>query len=408
MTGNSARALCCCVAAGMALAMPRARADAVTDWNAAACQILLNAELDPGSSHRALAIVHSAIYQAANAITQRYPATQAAAPAGASVTAAIAASSRAVLLALAPSQQAAIETAYQTALAGDAAGAAQADGIAVGVQAAAGMLALRNGDGAAVVVNYRPVTAAGVYVPTVIPRGANWGQRRPWLMTGAAAFRPGPPPALDSASWARDYNEVLVYGAKVGSRRSAEQTAAARFWAATMPAIFYELVRAVAEAPGRDLMQNARLYAAVAQATDDTAIAVFDAKYHYHFWRPITAIRNGDIDGNPATERDPGWTPLLDAPNHPEYPCAHCALASVMATVLQAELGRGAVPVLSTTSPTGQPDRRSWPTPAAFSQEVALARIHSGVHFRSSAEAGTAMGQRIGALAVAAFRLGAD
>jgi hypothetical protein len=405
-------------ALGMVLALPAARADAVTEWNSTACQVLADARIDPGASHRALAIMHSALYQAAAAAARDQPGRPAA------LRAAIAASARASLLALAPAQQDAIEQAYRAALAQP--GAADQDGMdgmdgkegvalaaatSAGQQAAAGVLAARADDGAGAAPDYRQAGAGpGAYLPTtpgVPPVASSWGRRRPWLMAGAAAFRPGPPPALDSAVWARDYNEVRDYGARSGSRRSDAQTAAAQFWQATRPAIYYGAVRAVAEAPGRGLLPNARLYAALAQAIDDTLIGVFEAKYHYHFWRPLTAIRHGDSDGNDATTADPAWTPLLDTPNHPEYPCAHCAVASVVATVLQAELGAAAGP-LATTSPDHPALRRSWATLAEFSQEVSLARIHGGVHFRSSTEAGSAMGQRIGALAAAAFRLGSD
>ena len=135
-------------------------------------------------------------------------------------------------------------------------------------------------------------------MPTAAPAVPQWSQRKPWLMTSAAQFRPGPPPALASDAWARDYNEVKALGGKVSTRRSAEQTEIARFWEYSLPPIYYGVVHSVARMPGREVAQNARLFAAVAQAMDDAMIAVFDAKYHYNFWRPATAIRNGDIDGN--------------------------------------------------------------------------------------------------------------
>ena len=132
-------------------------------------------------------------------------------------------------------------------------------------------------------------------------------------------------------------------------------------------------------------------------------IAVFDAKYHYNFWRPITAIRNGDLDGNDATERVPAWLPFIDTPMHPEYPCAHCIVASAVGTVLRAEIGAGPTPTLTTTSDTGMGAARSWTTIDAFIQEVANARIYDGVHYRNSTEVGTAMGKDVGALAVTKY-----
>ena len=141
--------------------------------------------------------------------------------------------------------------------------------------------------------------------------------------------------------------------------------------------------------------------AAVAQAMDDALIGVFEAKYHYNFWRPITAIRNGDLDGNDATEREAAWTPLIDAPLHPEYPSGHSILASALAAVVQADLGKTPAPVLTTTSPTAKGASRSWTSLKDFAQEVSEARIYAGIHYRSAVDAGAAMGRQIGDLAAA-------
>jgi hypothetical protein len=203
--------------------------------------------------------------------------------------------------------------------------------------------------------------------------------------------------------WARDYAEIQALGSKNSTRRTAEQTEIARFWEATIPPIYHGVVRSVATVPGREVTQNARLFAAVTQAIDDALIAVFDAKYHYNFWRPVTAIRNGDVDGNDATERDPSWTPLIDTPMHPEYPCAHCILSSAVGTVLQAEIGTGPMPTLTTTSVTAKGAARSWTNIDDFMQEVANARIYDGVHYRNSTEVGTAMGKQVGELVVAKY-----
>jgi hypothetical protein len=152
--------------------------------------------------------------------------------------------------------------------------------------------------------------------------------------------------------------------------------------------------------PGREATDNARLFAVVAQAMDDAMIGVFEAKYHYNFWRPATAIRNGDVDGSDATERDAGWVSLIDAPLHPEYPSAHSILAAAVGTVLKAEIGEAPMPVLTTTSPTAKGAVRRWTNADDFVQEVANARIYEGIHYRTSTEVGAAMGRRIGQLAV--------
>ena len=134
---------------------------------------------------------------------------------------------------------------------------------------------------------------------------------------------------------------------------------------------------------------------------DDALIAVFDAKYAYNFWRPVTAIRNGDRDGNDATERDAAWSPLIDTPMHPEYPCAHCIVSSSLGAVLQAELGNGPVPRLTTTSPTLPGVTRAYMSIVEFTQEVANARIYDGVHYRNSTEVGSAMGKKVGDMVAA-------
>jgi len=390
------------VLAASLLACPTARADVVTDWNIKGGEVVVAAGLGAPPATRVLAIVQTAVYEAANAITKRYPPSGLkldAAP-GASVDAAVAAASRATLVRLVPSQQAAVDTAYQAALAKIPDGPAKTAGIAVGDQAAAAVLAMRADDGAAAAESYRPATTAGVYVPTVVPVVSVWPQRKPWLLASPAQFRPGPPPALTSEVWARDYNEIKALGGKVNSRRTAEQTEIAQFWEATAPPIYHGIVRSVANMPGRDVTQNARLFAVVTQASDDALIAVFDAKYTYNFWRPVTAIRNGDLDGNDATERDPSWTPFIDTPMHPEYPCAHCILSATIGTVLQGEIGAGPVPTLTTNSSTAKGAARSWTTIDAFIEEVASARVYDGVHYRNSAQVGTAMGKQVGGLAV--------
>lgn len=384
---------------------PTAQADVVTDWNTQANNIVSAAKLPPHPSYRTLAMVQAAVYEAVNAITRVYPAERVKlkAASGASIEAAVAEANRVILSKLVPAQQAAIDFAYQSALSAIPADRARSAGLVVGNKAAAAILASRAGDGAAAPEQYRPQTTPGNYVPTVIPAAPQWPQRKPWVLASADQFRPGPPPGLTSERWARDFNEVKTLGAGNSTRRSTEQTTVARFWEATGPAIYFPVVRSVASAPGREITRNARLLATAGVAMDDALTAVMDAKYHYHFWRPITAIRNGDIDGNDATKREASWTPLINTPMHPEYPCAHCILAGSVGAVLQAEIGNGAVPELTTTSPTAQGAARSWTKIDDFVEEVANARIYDGVHYRHSTEVGTAMGKKIGELAAATF-----
>jgi hypothetical protein len=379
---------------------PPARADVVTDANAKAAEIVSRHPATPVSV-RMMAFVQVSVFEAVNAITGHYPPYHAKIQAarGASVEAAVAAATRMALSKLFPAQQPAIDDAYQALLRPLPDGPAKTDGIAVGEQGATVVLAARADDGVGLPDTYRPHTTPGLYVPTVLPAVPNWGKRKPWVMTSGDQFRPGPPPGLTSETWVRDYNEIKAVGSKNSTRRTPEQTAIAKFWEATAPAVYWPVARSVASAPGREVSDNARLLAVAAMAMDDALIAVFEAKYTYDLWRPITAIRNGDLDGNDATERDPGWTPFIDTPMHPEYPCAHCIVSGALGAVLEAEIGTGPSPRLSSASTTAGGVVRTWASVREFTQEVALARICDGVHYRFSTEVGSEMGWRIGEVA---------
>jgi len=393
---------CSGVIAMLFLSAASVQADVVTDWNQKASEITVAHQAGPWGQ-APMVLIQAAVFESVNAVTRRYPQTgylKLDAPAGASIDAAVAAVNRAVLTRMATTQGAAIEAAYQAALATVPEGPSKADGIALGERAVSGILAMRKPTGA-LPVFYRPITGAGAYVPTVVPAGADLPPASCWVLDRVDQFRPGPPPDLKSAVWARDYNEVKALGARTGSQRTAEQTEIARFWSATTPTIYYPIVRSVANQPGREVTQNARLLAASGQAMVDAIDAVFDAKYHYHFWRPFTAIRNGDQDGNDATERDAGWLPFIETPMHPEYPCAHCTIAGSLGAVLKVEIGSGPTPRLSTTSPALPGVTRSWTNVEAFTQEVINARIYDGVHYRTSGEVGHALGTKVGEVAAA-------
>ncbi|HYN61210.1 MAG TPA: vanadium-dependent haloperoxidase, partial [Rubrivivax sp.] len=310
--------------ASLALA---ARADVITDWNQRSAQIVSEARIGTPLAVRVMALVQTAAYEAAR------DATRSASTSPQAVDAAIAAAHRTAFIQLLPAQRSAIDAAFQAALAAMPDDAVRTQQLAVGEQAAQRVLAERSTDMPRAPDTYRPHTVPGVYVPTVIPAVTQWPQRKPWLLERADQFRPGPPPALSSDRWARDFNEIKALGGRDSKRRSTEQTEIGRFWDYSLPAVYHGVVRAVALQPGRDVMANARLFATVSQAMDDALIAVLDAKYAHNLWRPVTAIRNGDIDGNDATERDPAWVPLIDTPMHPEYPCAHCILAATVGTL---------------------------------------------------------------------------
>lgn len=379
------------VLAALAQAALEARADAVTEWNLRAGEVMTEAKLGTPPATRAMAFVQTAVAEAAIA----------AKPAG--VDAAIAAANRAVLLKLLPAQEKMIEAAYNAALAKVADGPAKAEGIATGEQAAARVLAQRLDDGAATPEQYRPHAAPGAYVPTVIPAVPHWVNRKPWLMASASQFRPAGPPSISSDAWARDFNEVKALGGKKSTVRTEEQTAIAQFWEYSLPPIYYGVVRSVADQPGRDVVRNAKLYAAVAQSMDDAMISVFEAKYHYNFWRPVTAIRNADGDGTDLTQRDASWSSLIDAPMHPEYPSGHSVLAGAIGAVIRADLGKGTAVVLRTTSPSAKGAERKWNGIEEFVGEVGNSRIYAGIHYRTAINDAAATGQKIGELAAARY-----
>ena len=301
------------------LAGSLAQADVVTDWNITAGEIAVAARLPPPPTYRIMALVQSAVYEAVNAITKRYPPDRVqldAAP-GASIDAAVAEANRATLVQLVPAQQPAIDKAYQAALAAIPAGPAKTAGLAVGEKAAAAILAWGAEDGAATGETYRPHTTAGVYVPTVIPVVSQWPQRKPWLMTSPAQFRPGPPPALTSEVWARDYNEIKAIGGKNSTRRTAEQTAIARFWEATMPPIYHGVVRSVATMAGREVTQNARLFAAVTQAIRRRV----DRRHGRQIPLPLLAASDGDPQRGHRRQRRDRTGAVVDAVHrHPHAP----------------------------------------------------------------------------------------
>jgi hypothetical protein len=378
------------------LAAAPAKADLTTDWNAKAEAIGLEKRLQPPPNARVMAMMHVAMFEAANAATNRYApyrlnlvANPSASPEAAAATAA-----HAVLSGLFPDQQASLDSTLRASLGQIADNEAKGQGIELGRKAASGILLLRAGDGIDRPETYRPVTTAGLYVPTVIPVSSTIGQLTPWVMKSGSDFRPAAPPALASETWTRDLNEIREIGGQKSTKRSAEQTEIARFWVATGPHCWNPIVRQLAAAKKLDVTDSARLFALVAMATADSFVAVFDAKYHYGLWRPVTAIRNADITGNPATPREASWLPLVDTPMHPEYPCAHCISSGAAASVMQQVLGSD-LPEFSMTSPALPGVTRHWTTLQAYSDEVSNARIYGGIHYRFSTEVAQEMGRRI-------------
>jgi PAP2 superfamily len=233
-------------------------------------------------------------------------------------------------------------------------------------------------------------------VATAITLSSMWPNMKPFAIASPSKFRPNPPIALESQEWATDYNELKDYGGQSSAKRTPQQTETARFWLVGPPVAYHPFVRRLVIAKQMSVVDSARFMALVAIGLNDAIIAVLDAKYHYNFWRPITAIRNGDIDNNPATEREATWQPIADTPMHPEYPCAHCTQSGSVAGVVKAVFGTLDIPEIAMTSPTAPGVTHRWTSLTAFTEEVANARIWAGFHYRFSTRVGTEMGYQIG------------
>jgi hypothetical protein len=380
-----------------ALAPASARADVIMDWNTKADEIAAQKETLPFNHSRGVAMLHVAMFEAVNAIERRYKPYKLDLPGGpsASKEAAAAAAGHDVLVALHPDRKADLDAALAAMLDGVSEGEAKIMGVNLGQKAAAEIIALRASDGIDAQETYRPQTSPGVYISTVIPVFSTAGAVTPWVMTSGAQFRPAPPPALTSETWTRDLNEIRELGRFNSSKRTPEQTTIGRFWFLVGPRTYNPIVRQVATAKDMDIVDCARLFALVSIAANDALIAVFDAKYAYNFWRPVTAIRNADQTDNNATPRDASWLPLGATPLHPEYPCAHCITSAAVSTVLQGEVGN-LIGEISLTSPTAPGVTRKWTRLQDYSDEVSEARIYAGFHYRFSTVVGKTMGKLIG------------
>ncbi len=384
------------VACGLASMMAytgTCRADTVTDWDTKATAAASPAAL----GEREVTIVDLAMFDAVNSIERRYrpyleqlpvtrPTSADAAAAGAAATA---------LAGLHPEAAASFKAALAEYLARfDAAPEALSNGVRLGEAAALKILEARANDGATGADSYRPKTKPGQYVPTAVMVCSTWSTMRPFALASPSQFRPGPPLSLKSREWAVDYNEIKEFGSKTSVRRSAKQTETARFWLMTGPQAYHPLARQMVAERHLNLVDSARFMALFAVTLTDAYIAVFDAKYHYEFWRPGTAIRNADLNDNPDTERDATWQPLDNTPMHPEYPCAHCVESGAARVALES-LGQP-VTELSLTSATAPGVTHSWSNLDDFTTEVANARIWAGFHYRFSTHVGTALGRQVG------------
>jgi membrane-associated phospholipid phosphatase len=351
---------------------------------------------------RSLAMVQLAVHDALNAIEPRYASYAFEADAaGASPEAAVASASHGVLVALLPAQAGEIDAWYAETLATVAEGDAKARGVQVGSRAAAHLVALRRGDDVAAALGeaYVPGNTPGDYratPPYDVVFGAGWGKLATFATPHASAFRPAPPPQLGSRRYTRDYEEVKALGLQASDTRSPEQTQIADFWYESSATGWVRITNALAVQKDLDDWDSARLLALVSLALADGFINGFDAKYHYDYWRPITAIRAGDADGNRRTQGDPGWTPYCETPPVADYPSTHSVLGAAAAAVLSRQFG-DSTPFTS-DSLTLPGVTRQFTSFSQAARENADSRVYCGIHWRSSTRAGLEQGQRIGEL----------
>jgi hypothetical protein len=383
-------------------AAPSSFANVITDWDekalAAVTPLASLGGTNPYLAQRMMAIVHAAMFDAVNSIERRYRPYLAELPAQPTTSKeAAAATAAATVLATVDAKTAnEMKAALATYLASIPDGAAKSDGVKLGEAVAVKVLEARANDGCDAPDSYRPRTTPGVYVPTAITISSMWPDMKPFVMAKPSQFRPVPPVSLDSKEWAADYNELKDYGGQSSTKRSAQQTEIARFWLVGPPVAYHPFVRQLVSTKQMDIVDSARFMTLVSVGLTDAIIAVLDAKYHYNFWRPITAIRNGDADDNPATDREATWQPIAPTPMHPEYPCAHCIQSGSVAGVVKAVLGSDEIPEIAMTSPTAPGVTRRWTNMTALTDEIASARIWAGFHYRFSTRVGTNMGRQVG------------
>ena len=391
-------------AAAVLLATP-AQADTVTDWWETANRYWLAGQGAPGprsaDRERATTRATLAMFEAVNAIDRRYQTHLDFAPGerSASQDAAAATAAYKVLLKHYPANKAALDESYTLTMTQIGSGPAVEAGKAIGERAAAAAMEANGLDPAVALQPYRPRTVPGEWVATALPSlEPYWPALKPWALPSVDAVRPPPPPALTSERYARDVEEVRRLGGKESKERTPYQALIARYRQAfdVGPA-----VRRATDAPGRSQVENARFLALYQMANDDAVQAMVVAKQQYDYWRPITAIRNGDKDGNAETQHDPAWEPLIATPNFQEYPCGHCALAGSIAEVMEHESGwkpGQGVRVASLLNPTSViqvlPNWRDW------AQQVSDSRMLGGVHYRFSNEAGEEVGRKAARIAL--------
>lgn len=379
--------------------------DLVLDWNSQALAAIRAESTPPPAASRNLAILHIAIYDTVNSLTrerQTYAAEVMADP-QASMQAAISAAASTVLDSLYPSRASTIDAFHTQTLAAIPDGMQETAGVTLGKAVAEKILALRSNDGSSDTVAYTPKTGPGNWQPTppanAAPLLPQWPGVTPFAMNSVEEFAPNDIPALTSAEYTQAFNEVRDLGSATSTTRTADQTNIAKFWAngggtATPPGHMNILASNVSQATNLSLAENARLFAMMNVAMADAAIMAWQAKYATDFWRPVTAIRAADTDGNNATTQDAAWTPFLTTPPFQSYISGHASFSGAGAGVLKAFFGTDNISFTLKSEDATVPDR-SFTSFSQAAQESADSRIYGGIHWRFDNEDGLTAGNAI-------------
>jgi len=387
-------------------------ADEVTDWNA----IMFRAALVPAATGPLITITYAAIVQAAvfdavNGIERRYTPihVQPAAAKGASSRAAAVQAAYATLVNLYPSQKSALDAELSISLSaisgddgdhhggGDEHGKAIKRGIEWGQKVADAILAWRSTDGFNSPVSFTNGTLPGEWRPTppgFLPfAGLQFVQMTPWSIQSPSQFRPLGPPALTSTQYTRDFNETKIMGSLSSQTRTADQTLFSLFWNASTASYYWNTIAvSLITQHHLSLLKTARLLALVNIGMADAAIGCWDAKYTYHFWRPITAIRLADTDGNLDTAADPNFDALFATPPHPDYPSGHSCVSGAGGRVLASYFGENIEFTVGSDIPSMAGVFRHFSNFTAALNEIKNARVFAGIHFRTACDDGQALG----------------
>jgi len=405
------------IALGLSLESKVEAQNAVADWHT-----VLESNVAGSGRKNAVALpfyayVDVAMYDAVASIDHRFEpfAVRVHAPRGASEDAAAASAAHDVLVHYLPSRAATLDAALAASLAAIPDGQSKTDGVQVGQSVAASWVALRSGDGLEAPLVYTPGHGPGIWepVPTYpapppntppAPVGVWMTQFKPFALQSADQLldEVPPPPALTSRIWARNFNLTKDYGALNSTVRNAQQTEIGKFWTDDAAAQYSRAFRGLIVSENLDTAESARLGAMYSVAASDSITACMNAKYHFAFWRPYTAIHDADTDGNPATVADPNWVPLAVTPGHPEYPAAHGCVTEAVMDAMTAFFGTDGVTFSVTSAVTGT--THTFDSLEDVVAEVDNARIYGGMHYRHSVKEGNRLGRKVAERVVKHFQ----